>query len=396
MDRIFKSKEHIVASEDFIVESVKLTTFSDNALYNPFRDRKISSKTKMLEVVTHTKINKRTFKREYDYDLRTVSESRRMNIFRGRTKITDGLIAGTFLNTIIYGDMDSFLSDWEDFLQDHKKSLVPANIGKVFDMIASIQPQVKNAITRPENILAKANEAVLAIWEYDLKNSKYNFCQSPAKYELSKNRHLFNLFKEAVGRHGQPLARYLTIKNTWSIGDGFFAMCWCIMTGVHPQRLLNFVGYYLTSPSNNPEEFVADNPEAQEYEIPIYSEDRKRIVGYKLANPKFTTGFIHEFSRMIQDVEFLGDNPIDDDFISLTLKFNLEDFISPDTLKWRPVPLTEKDKEYYRSMGVNNNNDSTRAEINRKLYRVGCSEEDNKKLAAVGNPLYDISIKGSE
>ena len=391
MNKIFKDAAQLQVARDLLMQSVKLSTFSDNANYNPFRDDLEQYKMKLMDVSETT--NKLHTGEVVEYNIVTVSKSRSANILSGRTKITDGIVAGTLLYTLSCVGKEKFVSDWDKFIIDHEASLIPADITKVYDMLRCIAPLVE--IKKPTCPVSKAAQNMIKLWQHDLATSSKDFCESPDRYKVYSDPKLYKCFKDTVGKQSTVMSRFLKLTNFWKVGDEFTALCWCMVSGVHPVRLLNFIGYYLTHRSNQPLEFSRTYAETQLYEVPVVDSLSGNVVDYKPATSQFSAGFINKFSVLVNDIDF-DVNPIGEDFIDLTLRFMLEDFAMPETLQWQSLPLSVEGAEYYKLMGITEENFDTVRELTNKVVRRGSTEQDNKKLEATGNPLFDISMQQNE
>lgn len=389
MTKLFKDEKTQRRAQGLISEVLRLRNFASKAKFNPYRDTpEALTSCGIVEEHFHPE---RDYGDQYSYTLETLTPHQRSNFKRNLSPLPDGYIAAIFIKILnVYG-YDEFYDCWQRYVGDYTKALVPGNPHKVAKMIQAVS--VKFNVALPDRVNYMSAK-ILALWQHDWDTAEQPYCSPPALFKISKNRDLYNAFKQATLLQNAAICRFVTLKCRWQSQDATKAMLWCIATGTHPVRLLNYAGYWLTHPDGQPKLFSDVNPNTQPYEMELVDEENN-VVGYDIAPSQITAGFLHNFAKLILQLPFPEDKQlVSNKFLTLTKYFNLEDFAMPNTLVWQPLPLTEEGYDYYEQLGVLEKiNEATEKELSKgKMKKLASMDKsDQEKLdAATGNPLFDM------
>lgn len=393
MQRLFKEHHFNSRCVNLLQATFKLKNFSPSARFNPYRDK--PDLTYNCGEVVETYDGTKPVGEQLVYKMAQVSSARRSNFKNGITRLTDGFIAAIFLRILKQHGLPQMMEDWANYIEDMKVSLIPGNAYKVAEMINSVIRFEAGVLPNQEKLFTNK---MLALWMHNWKISPDDYCAPLTAYDLPRNSELYKAFKITTGLSSSSANRFIRIKGIWRPRDAFTAMCWCIATGTHPVRLLNYLGYWLTHPSGQPEEFSEANPITQPEEVELKDENGK-VVGFETAKPHITASFLYTFALMIKDIPWpKGHQYIDSGLLEFIKCFNLEDFAAMETMKWQPVPLGESGTEYYSSMGLKLINPLTQKEISGKAANklVPPDDDEKEKMIATGNPLFDIDVEDDD
>lgn len=360
--------------------------FLPDALFNPASDMpKVFSVAKKVERVG-----------DNEYGLVPVSASVRSNYRKGTSRITDEHVAGIFCEILrVYG-YEEFKNQWENYLEDYVHRQVPGSPQNVIKYIrgTSLNFKMLKFLDRDRVVALK----IIDRWNTNLKAGSL-WCLSPEKYELSKDIKAYTAFREAAKLKNYSASKFLSLGRRWTAKDAYTAMLWCIASGIHPVRLLNFAGYWMTHRDSQPKDFSKQNATTQEYENELYREGAS--LGFEVAKPQFSAGFFVSFSCLAREVSWFTekgehDEPIIREFIEFAKCFDMSEFPMLGGLIWQKLPLSEDSAAYYYNAGLRVVNEATIKEITasaaRRVINSRKASRKKDKIPNTGNPLFDAEL----
>ncbi len=367
--------------------AMQLKVFSDEATFNPFRDYpKATTEAEMLVAEGGSVVSE------------PVSAAKRLNFRRGATRMPSGYVAGILQSILVHEGAETFIKCWKDYFSDY---LYVGTVGRVEEVGHYLQNVVKVELPKTPERERMVMLRTLHVWQEDLKSSgKELWCTNPATYDLSGNHLVMKALRDALGIATPALTKFLKMRRKWAVQDVYKALLWCVATGVHPIKLLNFAGYWMTHKERQPESFALANPETQVHERELKSKGYS--VGHELASQQFTEGFIAGLASIIQQITWYdGEDPVEyvsEEFLTVVQCMILEDFTMLGGLEWQQVPLTEKGLEYYLTMGITNENPNTirelsSVEVSKKAQETMKLKLKHNMVKRTGNPLFDAELE---
>lgn len=367
-------------------EVTTLRHFTDKLKFQP-----------IIDYPTYFNSAKEVIKVDDGYLLKPVSAHVKSNYRQSRTRIPDSVIAGIFFEIITREAPEVFKKVWADYIEDYVVRTTVGDPVIILELIKGVAMEDFDPPPIPDLDRITALR-LITLWDEDLKNHDC-WCMSPRKFPMHNDRHLHSAFLDAIELKNPSANRIFNLNRNWSVADCKRAMLWCIASGTHPLRLLNFVGYYMTHKDSQPLSFSKQNPKTQLGEVELRNKLRE-IVGYETAKPQFSAGFIVEFANLCRSVTWFDekgqlDEILHADFIEYAHCFVMEDFFSIGGLVWQPLPLTKQGRDYYTDAALTEVNPNTVRELSteqesRRSIRNQMNRENLK--SKTGNPLFDLEM----
>jgi len=384
--KLFSNPAYNKLGSDLVEKAIQCPFFTNSSRFNPsieYADVYLSASRVDEVSVSECK----------EYILNSVSYALKANYRQGKTRLPDQVLAGIFIEILKRYGIDEFNGAWDRYITDFIESEVPCNVFNVYDL-------VKNAVIHFElpKIPNRSNLLVLKAvsrWQHDLKVNEC-WCNEPRSYNLNRDKFLYSAFKSSTGLNIQNANSFIVLRRKWGYNDAWAAMSWCILTGVHPIRLLNFIGYWMTHKDGQPIDFSRKFSKTQEYEVECRRHGE--IVGYDVLKPQFSAAFIYQFSVLTQQITWFDENGkfiemISDEFLHFAKCFVMQDFYILGGLEWQELPLKSSGSSYYKSAGLLLENQHTMKEISD--YRADKLRVSNSKAirkSVTGNPLFDNEV----
>lgn len=386
MSEIFSDPALRAVSKELLKATLQLGNFAENAKFNPYRDL-----PKVVAAAPEVQASWDTDTGKPIYSLEELNATKRYNYKHRLTALTTGYVAGIFMEILRSVGYPAFIKCWRNYVEDMIDSLVPGNPYAVATILKELAINFDTGIMPDQTVLL--SKKCITMWEYDFNTSDVNYCSPMPMYEVSSDRAAYTELKKLAQVSRTQLYRLMNMEAYWRARDAHKALCWCIVTGVHPTRLLNYFGYWASHKESQPEHFQLVNPNTQEYEVAV--RDKGEIVGYEPAPIIVSAGFLHTLGKLINQVNWSDPKKYapGEYFVNFMLKVDMHDFASMNTLLWQPVPLSQDSIDYYLSMGLTDKNAITIRELTQKAPKAPKSKViDEMKLTATGNPLFDMAM----
>lgn len=380
--RLFSDREDNAKALEIAEQVCKQKTFSKKAEFYPYFTTKTALKTARIVVSTGK-----------DYRLEPVSDAVRHNYKVGLTTIPDEYIAGIFAEILRTEGIDEFTKQWDHYVTDYIYGEVPGNPERVCGLLKEVS--IKFSVVKLPDRSLVLTLKIIEAWRKDLALNRA-WCKPIGTYKLSGTTNTCSLLQELLDLPPQRIAKRLSLVSSIGVKDAELMMMWCVATKVHPIRLLNYAGYWLTNREVQPEEFSLENPRTQVHEVELKYEGVS--LGHEAAQPKFSAGFITRFIGLIMGVSWFDEEgePIElatKEMYWVSQYFELEHLAMLGGLEWREMPWSVEDCEYYAANTPQTMNEQTVKEISAsKAGQLRKPKKVKARPQPTGNPLFDAEM----
>ena len=373
---------------EFYIRSVLTRTFASNAKFNPLSKNFDKSLVKYYL---------------YDGAIRKeIPESTIQAIKSGKMKVSKQLVLGVFYS--IYKNLG------ENMLYNYVKMYIDDFIYRSVpyppsEIVEAIKANIRNDLVLPSmpNEARVAKLKILLAWDNDLTNDKVSYCRALDDYPIGE-RLSYRYIAGLAGCSTTKLRGVLcTGQCRWTDKDIMLALYWCIAAKVHPIKLLNTAGLFITDEGNRPPNFTKWHKTIYDKTNALILVEDEFGIKYKerdnLWMKHFSGQFIAGFAREILDITFIRLNKdlaiehvdfLTESLVDMLECVEYEDLSAVGFVKWKAIDSPESCDKFLKYL-KNFNYSKPNLKVRRSRKRRNL-EKANESMMITGNPIFDNDL----